>query len=683
MNVYTSEQLESALPKSLASALAIQVREASPEPITNAKVRAAMVSEARRALGAYATKIAKGGTLEEIQKATKIRLLIKGESFSDGGSRNATLHSLASTVAFKLPELPEEVLQDLFADSLAAMKEERPDDPEFGNPEEMLSRALRERKARLRQEAEERIKAQTERDAVERQRNAPITDAPAVQRTLSPLYSEEQVKACIAQQAALAGVVHTAASFLSCLCVRMPTGDTVYCYSVKNGDYVQMTTGASQAWLRREVRRFPEFLFSPTKDVDGEQVQKEFDEVLTECTSVADEKNNEGGPCVGRTDIQCSYFDPVRRQFVRAWCPLRDLPAEQSEAFEEYLAAALPDEGERERLRDHLVATLNLAFPSSGVRIQGPARCGKSMIVEALARNYGVTGSTQGNLFHDHFNDWTNPIIHHEEKPSMDEHGNPVDAATHREVQTRNRHVINQKGARQIVVTGYIRQWFTENGDRMFASFSGENAAELAATAERLDSFEFTDAATEWLEARGGREFARDWIEQDVIAKHARWLAAERGIMNAGSRMMVPGREKSLKLLQSQDRQAGRILDAVCRYILKPSIKGALTQEAPPVVVGEGKVFVKADKLLDLWSELMPFERKSPPDQSAILNVIRRHAIGKASTPVWVKVRKEKVQRRYWSIQPSVLLAHMEATGLDDVDQVKEAIDKVPLKEVA
>lgn len=511
---------------------------------------------------------------------------------------------------------------------------------------EKLARIEAENLAREEQ-AQERL-ARLEAEAAEKDERAlmraqPVPLVLAENEQLPPLelkpYSVAEISAAVVEQSRLAGWHHSFASFLPLMGLRVPTGDTIYAYSFLNRDYFQTSKDAFIKWIVAEARLWPREFFERFKEGKEGPVPKVADDYVTECTTMLECPENEGGPMLGRTDIQTSYFDPIRKQFVRAQSPLRRLLPQECPEFAEFLEIAVPDPEERTRLEDHMLAALDLSRPSAGVHITGPKRNAKSAFVEGISRLYGVKGSTPGELFYSSHNDWVNPIIHEEEKPAQDSRGEELTAAHRRNIITRQAHVINPKHVRQYVVKGYTRHFFTENGDRMF-NFSGETEAEIRATSERIDSFSFTEAAAEWLEKKGGAAFVQPWITENLVARHILWLKQQREIVNKGSRMLVDGRlHKSVAMLQAQDRSAGRVLNCIARYVAYDAhvgdspIKEAFRRNRHAhraVLWGNGELAVNANRLMENWQDVMG-QHDRPPTLEVVRVVIDRYAVNKES----------------------------------------------------
>jgi hypothetical protein len=655
-----------------------------PLPAGHKKQGSASIDEADPALKEGLLTLARNRIKAKAKKLTKsnrdaeaVRLLqvLEGKPFATAG-RNSNLTSLIYQVKQVVRINDPQIVTDVIRPSYEAMRAANPADSDFGDLDRMVAQAFK----KLDAESEKRSAAHK---AASSDRSRPLHDS-GVAETCPPLpqndgesYSLALIDFRIREQARLSGFPHSRESFVPRIGVRMPTGDSLRAYSFRAGDYIEMTSGAFAAWLLREVRRFPKEFYDPTQyDADGNATVKPLEQMVAELTVVPDEMNNEGGPIRGRLDIQAGYYDPVRQQFVEASSPRRRLEGKRSEIFEKFLEKALPNAVERERFNDHLAATQDLSSPSAGVRIQGEKNTGKTLVVVSASQTYGVTGATPGNLFYEHFNDWENPIISHDEKPSKNEHGEVIEPAEHREVITRETHIINKKHARKRIVNGYTRHFFPENGDRHF-TFSGQTPAEMRATAERLDSFVFANAAAEWIAAEGGREFIRKQIESDEFARHVVWLGETRlprlreESKRRGSRMLVEGNlQTSMADLMRGDRNASRVMHFVCRYIENPPVQNI--RGLPAVLVSKGTLRVSVDSLIREWGDVMPHERKSPPDMDQVLAAVKLYALEpeKGSKPAKHCGKKG----RYWSLDVTKVLEYADSLGAWDMEALREAL---------
>ncbi len=207
----------------------------------------------------------------------------------------------------------------------------------------------------------------------------------------------------------------------------------------------------------------------------------------------------------------------------------------------------------------------------------GAPGAGKSMLGQALAQFWNgefcaydqAMGNFTGQLR-------KSPLIW------LDEGTRARDAsAAFRRFVANDRHQIEQKHRDPETVRGCFRVLVTANREGALPLDDVQSVEDVQAILERVRFVHVTDAATRWLQSKGGREFTSEWVTRTngapgKLAEHIAWLIENRSVttLRPGDRFKVQGRPTAWHYRALYSGAVGGVLAIVAEHVALNNIRG-------------------------------------------------------------------------------------------------------------
>jgi hypothetical protein len=431
---------------------------------------------------------------------------------------------------------------------------------------------------------------------------------------------------------------------------------------------------------QRDLSPIPEFVdgiyyFSPIgRKNDGSPRVKGVEECWSEIGTVIRH-------VVADTSLNETYYDDVTETLYEAVCPLRmDLtPRGDTNIQTWFKKLAGPDE---EKFLDWIATVTYLGAPSCGLFLSGPPDAGKSLLANGLARLWHTGGATRMEEVVGAFNADVSqcPLVVADETLPETASGKTVSTKRLRDLISADSRPLKRKFMPNTNLKGTIRCLFLANSEKLLDlgdEILGNDS--MAAVAMRFLHIQVSEDAVTFLNSLGGRHGGtKDWIEGDLIARHALWLRDTRKVVPAG-RFWVQGHDSKMhRLLRTASVFNGQVAEWIIGYLLHPK-KEAKASGA--VLTYEGNVWANAQQISKFWGSYIDTKGSPPPTQkikNALLGMLAD--AGRDENGGVMKRFREK-QMRYWGLKVETLLDWSIQLGLEDPEQLLALINAPKPKE--
>jgi hypothetical protein len=240
--------------------------------------------------------------------------------------------------------------------------------------------------------------------------------------------------------------------------------------------------------------------------------------------------------------------------------------------------------------------------------LTGPKGSGKSLYAVACGQMYGCNPIDSAQA-HSEFNGdqmLRQPVIFHDESPGA-AYRKEGTTLIRRMVTQRERH-FNEKYRIKARMVGFPRIIFAMNSVDSLMTQETMTPEDREAFAQRLVHIELAEEHTAWCE-ENQKMIADEWLKQNKLAKHFRWLVLNREIKNKGKRFLVEAPESLLhKSLAGLTEDASNLLHWILRYLENPA---PIDSRGLPVQVNREKAWLRinAQAVADGWDTYI----KTPP----------------------------------------------------------------------
>jgi hypothetical protein len=302
-------------------------------------------------------------------------------------------------------------------------------------------------------------------------------------------------------------------------------------------------------------------------------------------------------------------FDPLTGAFVEARSPLRtDIVPKYDAQLDRWLQ--LLGGAEYPRLVDWLSTCTRVGEPTPALAVIGQKGCGKGFLIEGLSRLwFRMRAPAFASIVGDHNESLAKSplLIADEYLPQEGPHKSDIFEFI-RELVTLRTHTVNPKNLPVVQVEGCVRLVYASNKPDSL-NIRNANVAAKEALAER---FVYIDAmgplgaqARDYLQ--GLPPAVREgWIERDGFAAHCLWLAEHHTVAYRG-RLLVEGNGQGLIDLASNSKgPTGHLCEALCRFLLEPSIVRNHTRDHFLLEGGDLWVATRAFEDKETWEALVP-----------------------------------------------------------------------------
>lgn len=337
---------------------------------------------------------------------------------------------------------------------------------------------------------------------------------------------------------------------------------------------------------------------------------------------------------------QMSTFDVATNTLIEAPCPIRVEPEydQDVQTWLELLAGDDPEDVDRLLKWVTCVPDLRRVIPA--VYLHGPGGVGKSLLGGGLARLWTTDAATGlEQALSSNFNEAvaTCPFIFADETIAK------VDTAKIRELIQSRRRPYLRKYMPASTLIGSVRVCLAANNDSLLRSNDDLTNDDISAITERFLEFRTTVKPRDFLIQFHKRnpERLKDWVEKDVIARHALWLNRNVVVPEGDSRFTIKSATNSNLALGMQVFSGLR--QQVCLWLvnfLREPGKLIDPKLRHSIYVKKGELLVRSSTIADGW-EVYVNNREGKPQPGSLYR-----ALGGLSDEKVVRVGTKTVRMR-------------------------------------
>lgn len=523
------------------------------------------------------------------------RAVLKGDSFADLGGRDTLATRMGGALAGWALQCDPDDLAAIFAQSIAKMSEEHPEDPppDLSNIADKIARAQAAMLQQARQEREQDVQFTQE-----------ITmDDPA-----EPHELDAQARA-----------------------VGLPSGDhllrrlilrneasSLWIWDMELGHWRGPMTDASAAMFARQRLGQVPGVQMWVRKVDGTLRMRTLPEL-------AHEYGDMPRQIYGDLRAEKPRYDIETDSFILVGAPRRPLEPEYDALVDEWfraLGGSKPD-----KLLDWVAGLTWLNRPNSVLFIRGTPDVGKGLFVRGLSRVWNVDApvnmKTLVETAHGGVALTRCPLVLIDEG-KWDSRADVT--TTLRNAVTEPSRNVNKKHHDFTELNGYLRFIVTANNFNIFANDRHSLTPEdRDAIAQRFLEINPSTRARDLLLSVPARE-RNDLAEQDRIARHALWLAANRPVESEG-RFVVPGEGDSkfaVRIITDDRKWGSWVMEWLARYLSDPTV---IEKQAGNLVHRDkGIVLVSPEAVINTFEIVL--KNKQHPQSLEISNALRSLSLG-------------------------------------------------------
>lgn len=348
---------------------------------------------------------------------------------------------------------------------------------------------------------------------------------------------------------------------------------------------------------------------------DGSSSPRTFDSLFSEHGTVLDS-------VVYDLRASESRYDPAARELRAPGAPRRRIVAERGPPVLEAWLAALGGD-KHERLLDWIATLLMLDLPTSILFLRGKKGSGKNLLARGLSRIWrvdnataikGVVGEFQAGLT-------KCPLVLLDEA-KWSRFADPT--AELRRLVTEPSRTVNQKYASEIPLDGHIRIIVTVNNFNIFRQRDAESLTpdDRDAIAQRFFEVRPDSQEAERILLSLPRRERDALASEDIIAKHALWLAETREVA-LGDRMLVEGDPSgrfAAEIVMNDRSWGSWVTEWIARWLSDPACLDG-SSSAHLVWRGDGRALVNPEAVVNTYGLLV--KNKINPQALDISDALR------------------------------------------------------------
>lgn len=584
-------------------------------------------------------------TMRNTANVELVERLRNGKSLADVGERDAALQRAVSVVAFRLNDeqltgLDEDIILDYLQPSIDATPYTDEDDRlTRDDAREKLRRARRDALAK-REEAKSFENVFKKSEKRERPATEKTPAAPSLDDSRST-YSEDAAKE-----------ISSRFCFGKNPSWVVQKGGTVY-YLTKDGYEGPYSVSEYTATIKDTLRRAP--ISVQTIDSKGNLKDMKLSQILERHgRSILDYR--------GSFVVREHTYDIDTKTFTAAVCPLRDLSPLETPEVDKWLRFL---GGEHvEKFLDWVATVTDLSRTTCAVYLEGAPRTGKSLFAAALSRLWNTTGPTEmAGVLGTNFNAelLQCPLIMADEALPKGFKGESLSSQLRELVGVHSR-TVNQKFQPAMRVEGAVRVVMAGNNSNLLQFREGLTEDDMQAVAERILHVRVSPQAADYI-AELGSERVRQFVEGDLVARHALWLRDTRRVLPL-SRFLVTG---SLAEVHTRLRMSSGHNSEVIEFLVTCMLHRSAAEkarQAKTLFVKDGNLYVSSQVFQsDAWEfHVSDGKRRGLPPKKDVMQALRSISTGPDSITIWLGDGKAA---RVWKMNTDVLLQWADDNGMD------------------
>lgn len=602
----------------------LRVDEETPETIQPAQVRDFAKGLQRRKSGYYKSM------------GARILQMLEGKPFAEPGERDDIIFKLSCLLVEEWPRVNAHNLAQLFATSLAIMRDQSRDCPDLESVEEKIRRhqvSVLEDQAAT-QADEMRARKRLLRAALGRE--YPYTDeelATFAERSECTRFDFD--KRWVIQK------------------------DKTY-YIYKAGSYCAPVS-------RHEFIEAAERDLAPASSAGVELYKVNQQGEITPRTPT--ELMRYYGLVARRVAVdmtaQYSRFDARTETIIEAPCPMRTIEPEQVPEVDEWVRALAGDEAEK--LLDWMAVVTSLNEPCAALYFEGPPGTGKTMFADGMSRIWTQEGPSTLEQAFASFNDGIArcPLVLADEMLPKDFKGAGKTGELRQFIQGRVR-PLKRKFMPDATLHGCVRLVITANNKDLLASRENLSSSDIDAIIDRILYISCSADARHYLQSLP-HETLLGFVRDDLLAKHALWLRDNRDVKR-GHRFLIAGENSTLH--RSLTTSAG-LRSAVCHwlvsYLLEPTKID--TTKTLLVRVHKGKLLATTRGMIKYWQ--MYETNEDPPPAGPLSKALA----GLSKSGKHQLTAGDGRRTNYWRVSTSNLLTWADNNGYADIEELHALLE--------
>lgn len=361
---------------------------------------------------------------------------------------------------------------------------------------------------------------------------------------------------------------------------------------------------------------------------------------------------------------QRTHYDATTNTIVEALRPLRPVGEKYDPQIDRWLRILARDD--YARLVDWLACVPDLEKLLCAVYLDGPKACGKTLLATGLAKLWTAGGPADISLVMSDFNEEIArcPLVLADEEIPKTNRNQNITAQLRSMLSTTER-TLARKYKPPTSIHGAVRLVLAANNEFLLDSRDVATSQDLAAIAQRFLYIRVTEKASTFLNAVPKTTRQR-WATIG-IAQHVLWLSNHHDVENPGSRFWVEGDLSQMhRILMTGSRWNSLVCEWLVRYLMKPSLYDAM--KTGLIQRGDGLLLVNDQAVIDGWETYIRI--RIEPETAKIGAALR--AVSSTAERIVKNNGEQRV--RYRVIDLDHLLTWSERYNIGDRDQLTYAV---------
>jgi hypothetical protein len=368
-----------------------------------------------------------------------------------------------------------------------------------------------------------------------------------------------------------------------------------------------------------------------------------------------------------------SRYETATNSLIEAPCPLRQIAPEYHPSVDAWLRALGGDD--YEVLAQWIAWVTHLGQPCTALFLEGTASAGKNMLAHGLARLWTTAGPTSAAEALADFNSaiCSCPLIFADEQLPRGFSGRGKTAEI-RDLIGSTSHQIKRKYRPATRAKGAIRLIVAANNRNILSGERDLSDDDVQAIQKRFLYVRVGEEAKSVLE--GWNTYAENWVDGDVIARHAVWLRDQIPLPVHPPRFLISqsGDNVLSQTMATASHSGGQVANWLVRYLLEPQKLETQAIEANRHVrVWDGALYCSSRAIAEGWR---PYFDDRPPSVNSVGGALRALSEGAKD----FKVAGQGWRQRMRRIDTRAIVAWAEDRGYASREQIEAAIKVLEIK---